>query len=390
MGLGDWYTERAWARSLGWLAPFAVLAALGCSGDQTGDERDHEASSSPPPAETAGKASAGEGGSGSFGEQPTSRAGAVSMPPAAGKGGSKADDCAAITQMAEASKSPVDIVWIVDGSPSMVDEIAAVTDNITNFANQISGAGIDHHVVMLASGDIAAGTPLGMDAEHYLYVPALVGSNDALQQLIDLYPNYSMFLRPNSALSFVVVTDDDSFLSSDDFKSQMEMLAGKKFQFHAIASESVNGAPCVGACGVPLVCGGFAPGVQYYALADSTGGQKISICTEDWSMVFAPLQAAVIASAPLPCDYPIPAPPDGQVLDSEKVNLAFLPAGASDQQVFPHAAAADQCADNLAWFYDDPQRPTVIKMCPSACTAIGAGGTVQIELGCKTIPLDVM
>jgi hypothetical protein len=28
-------------------------------------------------------------------------------------------------------------------------------------------------------------------------------------------------------------------------------------------------------------------------------------------------------------------------------------------------------------------------MCPAACTAIGGGGTVQIQLGCKAVPLVV-
>ena len=392
MGMRGRKVGRTSVRFAGQLALLWVAGTFGCgSGDHTGDERDKEAGAAPP-AQVAGKSGTGFGAAGSFGEQPMSHAvGIAGMTASAGQGGANDEEqCAAITEMAEASKSPVDIVWIVDGSASMLDETVAVQQNITNFANAISMAGIDHHVVMLSTGDIAAGTPLGMDPDHYLYVPALVGSNDALQQLIDLYPSYATFLRPNAALHFVVVTDDESFLPAEDFKAQMEMVAGKKFIFHAIASESVNGLPCVGACGLPVVCGGFAPGVQYYALADATGGQKISICTEDWSMVFAPLQAAVIASAPLPCDYPIPAPPDGQMLDAEKVNLAFLPADASDQQVFPRAAAEDQCADHLAWFYDDPARPQLIRMCPAACSAVGAGGTVQIELGCKTVPLTVL
>ena len=46
-------------------------------------------------------------------------------------------------------------MWIIDGSGSMLDEIIAVQENITNFANMISSAGIDHHVVMLATDDVA-------------------------------------------------------------------------------------------------------------------------------------------------------------------------------------------------------------------------------------------
>jgi hypothetical protein len=376
---------RRWGRF--WA--IGAIAALGCSsGDGPGGDRNDR-----PEAPAAGTASAGQSGSeaGAFGAQPmpAAQAGARSAAGAGAMAG-RGSECAAITKTAEGKPSPVDIVWIVDGSASMLDETLAVQDNITQFANTIAMAGLDAHVVMLAGGDIAGPTPLGMDPARYLYVPALVGSNDALLQLLTLYPAYAMFLRPAAALHFVVVTDDESFLPAPDFKAQMEMVAGKPFMFHAIASESDNGLPCVGACGLPLVCGGFAPGVQYYALAEMTGGQKISICTADWSMVFGPLQQAVIESAPLPCDYPIPAPPDGETLDAEKVNLEFLAPNAGAPEVFPRAADAAQCGENRAWFYDDPKQPTSIKMCPGACSAIGGGGTVQIKLGCKTVPLTVM
>jgi hypothetical protein len=387
---------RAWlARACAFAYAWMIVGAGCASGDETGNDR-----SASPPVTSAGTSASSAGssaiaGDDGFGAQPkpmTPQAGSRALQAGqGGAGGSDDDDeCGAITAMADAKRNPVDIVWIVDGSASMLDETLAVQENITNFANAIAMAGIDTHVVMLAGADIAGPTPLGMDPSRYLYVPALVGSNDALLQLLDLHPHYAPFLRPGAALHFVVVTDDESFLPAPDFKQQMEMRAGKPFIFHAIASESVGGGPCVGACGLPLVCGGFAPGVQYYALADMTGGQKISICTADWSMVFAPLQAAVIESAPLPCAYPLPAPPPGETLDANRVNLEFVAPNASAPETFPHAAGEAQCGDNRAWFYDDPDAPTAIEMCPSACTAIGAGGTVQIKIGCKTVPLVVM
>jgi hypothetical protein len=298
-------------------------------------------------------------------------------------------ECATITETAEVERGPVDIVWVIDGSGSMLDEIFAVQENITAFANMISAAGIDHHVVMLATDDVAAPTPLGMDPAHYLYVPAAVDSHNALQLLLDHYPQYSAFLRPNAPLHLIVVSDDESAVPATTFQPQMEMLAGRRFTFHAIASEAdANGFPCVGACGIPILCGGFAPGVQYYALADATSGQKISICIADWSMVFGPLQDAVIASAPLPCDYPIPPPPAGESLDPDKVNLEFAAPGAAMPQVFPRASGEQECAQTLAWFYDDPSAPTQIRMCPAACSAIATGGTVQIQLGCATVLVE--
>ena len=179
--------------------------------------------------------------------------------------------CQAVSQTAEVLPGAVDIVWAIDTSASMFDEVAAVQANITNLANMISGAGIDHHVIMLAVDDIAAATPLGMDAAHYLHTFADVGSNNALQVFLDMYPTYSTFLRPSAPLHFVVVTDDESWLAGDQFRTQMEMVAGKPFIFHAIASENASmdpalPVPCAGTCGIPFACGAFAAGVQYYAL----------------------------------------------------------------------------------------------------------------------------
>ncbi|HET8932030.1 MAG TPA: hypothetical protein VFN67_01260 [Polyangiales bacterium] len=296
-------------------------------------------------------------------------------------------DCGKVTQMAEGRLAPADIVWIIDGSPSMVDEIAAVNQNITNFASSIASAGVDHHVVMMGPADSAAGTPLASDPAHYLYLLSPVDSNNALRLLLDQYADYSPFLRPDATLHFVVVTDDESSMAADEFRSLMSRTAGKPFVFHAIASEDVNGLGCAGACGLPIVCGAFRPGIEYYKLADATGGQKISICTSDWSKVFEPLQKAVIESAPLPCEYEIPAAPTGSTLDPNRVNIEVVTPSAKPRTL-PRATAMSACGSEPAWYYDDPKAPSRINMCPSACDAISGGGSVQIKLGCETVSLD--
>ena len=310
--------------------------------------------------------------------------------PSAGSGGAPSQapaDCGTLTQMAAAKQRPADIVWIIDASASMVDELLAVQQNITAFASSISGAGVDHHVVMLAPIDVAAGTPLSMDAAHYRHVISPVDSHNALQLLLDQYGDYASFLRPDAALHFVVVTDDESFMPAADFRTQMEQRAGKPFIFHSIASEDANGLGCVGACGLPIVCGAFAPGRQYYALSDATGGEKISICVSDWSAVFGPLQKAVIESAPLPCEYTIPSPPSGSSLDPNKVNVELV-APMKPARTLPRAKSMPACGTEHAWFYDDPAAPKQIRMCPSACEALSSGGSLQIKLGCETVALN--
>jgi hypothetical protein len=345
------------------------------------------------PAGAGTAASSGNGQAGSTGSDPNPPELIVSGGGApAGSAGGDAPardpeaDCGKVTQKAEGRLAPADIVWIIDGSASMIDELAAVNQNITNFASTIETAGVDHHVIMLAPGDAAAGTPLAADPSRYLYVLSPVDSSNALSLLLAQYADYSAFLRPEAALHFIVVTDDESFMLASDFEAQMRTQAGKPFTFHAIASEDAGGLGCIGACGLPLVCGAFRPGIQYYALADATGGQKISICTADWSMVFGPLQQAVIESAPLPCEYEIPAPPAGSTLDTNRVNIEVVTTS-SEARTLPRAMDREACGTQLAWYYDDPSKPARIKMCPGACDAISGGGEVQIELGCETVDL---
>jgi hypothetical protein len=103
--------------------------------------------------------------------------------------------------------------------------------------------------------------------------------------------------------------------------------------------------------------------------------------------LFAPLEQAVIESAPLPCDYALPALPVGEHLDLDKVNLDY--AMSADQKLtFPRASSQAACADQAAWYYDDRSAPKLTRMCPAGCAAIKAVGTIQIQLGCATVSLN--
>jgi hypothetical protein len=369
-------------RRVGGPLSLLLLAAVACAPETAASP-----ATRPPPAAVGGNGGlAGAGGTGP-----------VAPPPVPGPVGAAGEPGViirptplpdvAIRQEAEATPGAVDIVWVIDGSGSMADEQAAVQKNIASFAAAIGGAGIDHHVVMVARDNVAGGTPLGADPLVYRHVSENIGSHDALQKLLDTYAQYADFLRPAAALHFVFVTDDDSRLSAAEFRTQMEALAGKSFMAHAIVSESVDGRACVGACGLSLLCGASSPGLQYLALADATSGQKASICVSDWSTVFEPLKTAVIESAPLPCEYSLPAAPAGASLDLDRVNVDVLLGGAS-MKTLPRAPSSDACADAEAWFYDDPSSPTLIKMCPAACSSVSGGGSIEISLGCETISLN--
>lgn len=318
-----------------------------------------------------------------------------------GEGGSGGDSCEAIAQVADVELGPVDIVWVIDASCSMDDEKLAVQMNLNNFASVIEAAGIDHHVVIITDTDLAAGTTLGSNPQHYRFIQHDVGSHDLYDVLVGRFndslfgPGYGSFLRANAPTHFVAVTDDESApMTAAQFRTSMEGLLGHGFIQHAVASESINGQPCSGGLcfgipGIPCIpIGGGAAnvGAQYYALADQTGGQKISICESDWSMVFGPLQDAVVASVPLPCNFAIPAAPSGMTFDMDNVHFERLAPGQTSGVELPRAQTLNDCGTGSGWYYDDNSAPAEILLCPAACDTAGQGGSVNIVFGCNPPP----
>jgi len=309
---------------------------------------------------------------------------------------SRADDpfteCAAETTVAETRFQPVDVIWIVDSSGSMRGEADNVQANINAFAGTIGGAMIDYHVVMVsASSFVNVPGPLGTDPSRFLYVEEEVGSNEGLIDLVNRFESYRDFLRPSASTHFVVVTDDESEdMDATTFTTRMQSLLGHDFILHAIASPpgSTHCEP-PGFCFV-TVNGCEGPddeaadnGDEYWSVASRTGGERLSICTRDWSALFGTLTAAIAVRTELPCRYVLPAAPDGMALDRMRVNVVYTPSTGTGEAVIPHVDSFSGCSGLGGWYYEDDE----IVVCPATCTTLGAdaAGQVDIALGCATV-----
>lgn len=345
--------RRAWAVGL--------VLLLGCSADggELGSGTGRDPGTDGLPAEDTG------------GGDPTVRADA-GPPVDAGL-----DECASLELEAETTLRPVDIVWVVDSSGSMDNEAARVQENMNRFAADILAGGIDPHVVVITDSDfVTVPPPLGSDPAHYRFIERSVGSHAPLQAILDEWDSFADFLREDAVVHFVAVTDDESSVSAASFDAEVSARLGRAYTFHAIASEDIGGRECDGAADV---------GRHYYDLAATTDGLTVSICTEDWAAVFTELAEHVNATAPLPCEFTIPMPPEGESLDYMRVNVEFTPAGGSPALV-PYVGAESSCTGTGGWFYDEPAAPSVIHLCPSSCTVVGEDteGRVTIALGCET------
>ncbi len=277
--------------------------------------------------------------------------------------------CAAITKDAPSEQGKVDVIWIVDNSPSMIDDILGVTANMQKFFDTIEMSGADVHVITITIGDLALGTTLQADAERYRFVPWNVFSKLVFEPALDLYDGYKDFLRPDAATQFVGVTDDDDVFASGDFISAMNAKLGHDFTFHSIVADK-------------LLCGS-AIGFQYLAASDATGGEKISLCDGgDWAAVVDKLTSAVVASVPLPCSYDLADAAKSTVdFDPLEVAVDYTPDGAATQEL-PKSSSADKCADRAGWYFDDEAAPTKVELCPAACELVKGGGKMAIAFGC--------
>lgn len=186
---------------------------------------------------SGGLAGSGVGGAGEGGASPTF---------AAGQGGSvgAGGSCADAVVAANVTVKPVDIIFVVDVSGSMSEEIASIEKNINlNFAQIISQSGVDYRIIMLVDhgpgtfelcveaplstipkggcATIGSKPPGTNPGKFYQYsMSGYPQSNDSLCLVLDslygtkkddfnLAPNgWVEWLRPEAAKVLLFITDD--------------------------------------------------------------------------------------------------------------------------------------------------------------------------------------
>jgi len=113
-------------------------------------------------------------------------------------------------------------------------------------------------------------------------------------------------------------------------------------------------------------------------------GAAIMIPTNDAQQVSADLLKAIgqIASSLLGCNYGLPAPPQGQTLDVNAVNVNYTPPNGA-AKTLPYSA---DCSNADGWKYDNVAAPKEVILCGNACNTAKAqaGAKLDIIFGCAT------
>lgn len=414
----------------------ALLAALVCSsacGDGGGRQDSSgivsiSSASTVGSAGSAGSASESDGGTQSGGTADDTAGGTKLDVGSVTSGISTAEDtgdvCSSISAEAKQTYSPVDIVFAVDTSGSMVDEAAQVQANINNFSQQIIDSGIDAHVVMLAANPflilpgICVPSPLGSGMcpddnklpSYFHYAmptpPGPIESVDAARKLVELFPIYGSHLRAGVRKYIVIVTDDDSRNNPDSsgdagiYDNNPNGFIADYTAVDPMMSDGMGNRTwkMSGIYAYSMCSNSAQVGMVWDEIITTTGGVSGDICNcgignpacaPTFQTVFDELAEQIIdGSEPIPCQWQIPEPPMGEMLDPDYVNVEFIDIDVGMPQDIYHVDDAASCDPVVGgWYYDDNDAPKNIILCPVSCELVSAaaeGSEINLLFGCAT------
>lgn len=413
-------------------------AASACSGDTENQNTGSQGTG-------AAGSGGGQGGAGGSGGE-LAGGGGIFNP--GGDDGGLDPDSACAAQSAEATliKKPVDIIFVIDNSGSMGDDILAVENNINdNFINIIGASGVDYRVIMISDHGTNGGesicvkAPLstttcmpvpgepGQNPPIFYQYSLEIGSHNSLCHLLNAYnatlpddygyaPNgWKDWLRTDALKVFVEVTDDGiscsyngstindgdnvnaGMTAADNFDAALLALdpaqfgdaTKRNYVWHSIIGVAENDPPTAAYLPAdPIIdtkcsLGGTAspgPGTGYQALSVKTGGLRFPICQNaSFDVVFQEIAKGVIEGAQVACDFPLPKPPEGQMLDLNTVVVEYTVGGVGTPTKFKQVKNAGECVADS--FYIESE---TIKLCPDACSVVQKDDKAKLAIlfGC--------
>lgn len=327
--------------------------------------------------------------------------------------------CAQVSADGTLVKKPVDIIFIIDNSGSMTEEIIGVEKNInTNFATIIGQSGLDYRVIMLSHHGqsslqrICVSAPLSgnptctpppavpVNTTKFFHYDYDIQSTDSLTKALATYNladshglapmGWSQWLRTEAVKIFVEITDDQSTLAAANFDSMLlaktpAMFGNvnmRNYIFHSIIGVANNNPvtkPWLPSDPVQTTkCGAGAvnTGPQYQDLSKLTGGLRFPICQyANFDGVFQEIAKGVVQGAQVACEFKVPDPPAGQMVNLDTVVVDYTPSGGGANQTFTQVPNAAACTSGS--FYIDMGK---IVLCPQTCTTVKGDVMAKVKV----------
>jgi hypothetical protein len=312
--------------------------------------------------------------------------------------------CATVSSVGNLARKPIDIIFVIDNSGSMTDEIEAVQANLdTAFAQIIGASNLDYRIIMLSAFGSAAATqsiciaaPLSGDScvpplprsptngPRYFHYPLEIGSRDSFSRILGSYDGWSGWLRPGAAKIFVEITDDnDNQMPFTAFDAALRARStahfgtesNRNYVFHAITGLAPKANPVEAYLPTePIVPArdkcptSENSGTSYQELARLTGGLRFPICDPSkFSTVFTVIAKGIVTGAQVACELDVPPVEAPAAIDFSSVRVEYQPSTGAPPQTFTQAADAASCGPGR--FYIGAGGTRVI-LCPETCQAV--------------------
>jgi hypothetical protein len=342
-----------------------------------------------------------------------------------------------------ASVDPLDIVFVIDNSGSMAEEIAAVRSNINeNFAALIQESGADYRVIVLSrfgtdgnavciepplSGAACGAGLYESDSPVFFHYNAEIGSTDAFCRILGTLQQpdaegrapagWQTFLRPDAQKAFIVITDDsaacayadddvdvqfggegeDPFADALAFHQallqkapeQFGVLPEVRYQFYGFVGMrpgEPESEPWFPHQELQIQTCDSAPsaGLSYQALSVITDALRYPVCEgRGFDAVFRVLARSVVESTRADCVFQIPAAPERQSINRATIAIEYRPGGDGEPVQIAQVQDSAACDERSFHLRDDQ-----LELCPEACAIVEADTAARIDVlyGCLIVP----
>lgn len=324
------------------------------------------------------------GGSGGAGGTGTAGAGGLDVDGGGGKGAGGA----CVSTSAEAERVPLDIIFLVDRSGSMTGSKWIGTKKaLTTFFNDPKstkiGAGmayfpnfqpdscladgyksLDVPISALPGNAFALTNSMPEDATGYGTPThaALKGVLMAATAYQDAHPTHKVIV--------VLATDGDPLVCEP---TSIDLIAGL-----AKSARNYNGV-------LTYVIGVNGSTIANLDKIAAAGGTVATYdITNDINQFSAKMEE--IRNKALGCEFEIPEPPGGEVLDPDEVNFSYTPKGMGTPKVLLRAKDLFDCVGDPGWYYDNNAAPTKIILCPASCATVQSDSEAKVDVlfGCES------
>jgi len=323
---------------------------------------------------------------------------------------------------------PIDIIFVIDNSGSMREEIRAIEANINaNFAQIMDQASIDYRVIMVTThgegnafdADVCISSPLSgtncapvpdrpANTARFFHYDTRISSNDSFSKILSTYTRpdphgtapggWSQWLRDGAFKVFIEFTDDNATgLSAERFESQLLGLnpphfgtpGSRNYVWHSVVGLFPR-EPEDSAYGPeePLqrfVCPTAEnSGSEYQLLSIVTGGLRYPVCNvETYDSIFRAAAIEIIDDATISCSLRRLQAPEGFRVDDSRSALE-LEAGGTKRTI-RQVAGVQACAADAFYITEYS-----IELCPALCAQVEGleTGTLSALASCVVQTCD--